>query len=92
MNRARLAEAFRRTYLRIDPRSLALGRIAIGLVLIADLLRRIPWLRDFYSNAGLIPNQPQMVAAGPAPGLKISDQIRPMTVTPSTVGRKMTAR
>jgi predicted DCC family thiol-disulfide oxidoreductase YuxK len=56
VNRARLAEAFRRTYLRIDPRSLALGRIAIGLVLIADLLRRIPWLRDFYSNAGLIPN------------------------------------
>jgi predicted DCC family thiol-disulfide oxidoreductase YuxK len=56
VNRAGLGEALRRTYLRIDPRSLALGRIAIGLVLIADLLRRIPWLRDFYSNAGLIPN------------------------------------
>ncbi len=56
MNRAALAEALRRTYLRLDPRSLALGRIGIGLVLIADLLRRIPWLRDFYSNAGLIPN------------------------------------
>jgi predicted DCC family thiol-disulfide oxidoreductase YuxK len=50
------AEAFRRTYLRIDSRSLALGRIGLGLVLIGDLLRRIPWLRDFYSNLGLIPN------------------------------------
>jgi predicted DCC family thiol-disulfide oxidoreductase YuxK len=56
MNRAALGDALRRTYLRLDPRSLALGRIGIGLVLIADLLRRIPWLRDFYSNAGLIPN------------------------------------
>ena len=51
-----LGELLRDTYLRIDTRSLALGRIAIGLVLIADLLRRIPWIRHFYSNAGLIPN------------------------------------
>jgi predicted DCC family thiol-disulfide oxidoreductase YuxK len=56
MTRAGLAERFKRTYLQIDLRSLALGRILFGLVLIGDLLRRIPWLRDFYSNAGLIPN------------------------------------
>jgi predicted DCC family thiol-disulfide oxidoreductase YuxK len=56
VSRVTLGERLRNTYLRIDPRSLALGRIGIGLVLIADLLRRIPWLRDFYSNLGLIPN------------------------------------
>jgi predicted DCC family thiol-disulfide oxidoreductase YuxK len=51
-----LGERGKRTYLQIDLRSLALGRIVFGLVLIGDLLRRVPWLRDFYSNAGLIPN------------------------------------
>jgi predicted DCC family thiol-disulfide oxidoreductase YuxK len=51
-----LGELLRDIYLRIDTRSLALGRIALGLVLIADLLRRIPWVRYFYSNAGLLPN------------------------------------
>jgi predicted DCC family thiol-disulfide oxidoreductase YuxK len=43
-------------YLRIDPRSLGVGRIVLGLVLILDLLRRVPWLRDFYSNEGFLPN------------------------------------
>ncbi len=52
----RLKAGWKRTYLQIDLRSLALGRIFFGLVLIGDLLRRVPWLRDFYSNAGLIPN------------------------------------
>ncbi|HEY6476315.1 MAG TPA: hypothetical protein VI456_07005, partial [Polyangia bacterium] len=51
-----LGERLKRTYLQIDLRSLALGRIVFGLVLIGDLLRRVPWLRDFYSNAGLLPN------------------------------------
>jgi predicted DCC family thiol-disulfide oxidoreductase YuxK len=40
----------------MDGRTLALGRIVLALVLIGDVLRRLPWLRDFYSNAGLIPN------------------------------------
>jgi predicted DCC family thiol-disulfide oxidoreductase YuxK len=40
----------------MDPRTLALGRIGLGLVLLGDLLRRVPWLRDLYSNAGVIPN------------------------------------
>jgi predicted DCC family thiol-disulfide oxidoreductase YuxK len=56
VNRAALAGRLRRTYLQIDLRSLALGRIVLGLVLIGDLLRRVPDLRDFYSNLGLIPN------------------------------------
>jgi len=45
-----------RTYLTIDPRSLGLGRIVLGAVLIVDLLRRVPLLRAFYSNEGLLPN------------------------------------
>src|SRR6185312_1636717 len=48
--------SLRATYLRLDPRSLALGRIVLGLVLMADLLRRAPVIRDFYSNLGLLPN------------------------------------
>jgi predicted DCC family thiol-disulfide oxidoreductase YuxK len=51
-----LGRRLRQTYLQIDLRSLALGRIVLGLVLLADLLRRVPYLRDFYSNLGLIPN------------------------------------
>jgi predicted DCC family thiol-disulfide oxidoreductase YuxK len=46
----------RDAYLRVDGRTLGLVRIGIALMLIGDLLRRIPWIRDLYSNAGLIPN------------------------------------
>jgi predicted DCC family thiol-disulfide oxidoreductase YuxK len=53
---SRARTELRRTYLQIDTRSLALGRIVLGVVLMLDLLRRVPWLRDFYSNLGLIPN------------------------------------
>ena len=56
MNRGALAGRLQRTYLQIDLRSLALGRIVLGLVLLGDLLHRVPYLRDFYSNLGLIPN------------------------------------
>ncbi len=49
-------ERLRATYLRLDPRTLALGRIVLGLVLLVDLVRRVPWIRDLYSNIGLIPN------------------------------------
>jgi predicted DCC family thiol-disulfide oxidoreductase YuxK len=45
-----------RTYLTFDGRSLALGRIVLAFVLLVDLVRRIRWIRDFYSNEGLIPN------------------------------------
>jgi predicted DCC family thiol-disulfide oxidoreductase YuxK len=43
-------------YFTIDGRSLALCRIGLALVLIVDLLRRVRWIRDFYSNSGLLPN------------------------------------
>ena len=56
MNRAAIAKELRRTYLEMDPRTLALGRIFFALVLIGDLLRRIPWIREFYTNAGVLPN------------------------------------
>jgi predicted DCC family thiol-disulfide oxidoreductase YuxK len=43
-------------YLTVDARSLGLGRIVLALVLLFDLLRRVPVLRLFYSNEGLLPN------------------------------------
>ena len=43
-------------YLRIDTRSLGLFRIAMGLVLIADLLHRWDWIQAFYTNEGVLPN------------------------------------
>ena len=46
----------RHTYFELDPRTLAFGRIFFALVLIGDLLRRIPWIREFYTNAGILPN------------------------------------
>src|SRR5262249_52869160 len=53
-------EKFRRyfaaQYLTVDARSLGLGRIVLSLILLIDLLRRIPDLTLFYSNQGLIPN------------------------------------
>jgi hypothetical protein len=52
----RLAERVRQAYLVTDLRSLALGRIALALVLLANLVMRALVLRDFYSNDGLLPN------------------------------------
>src|SRR5665647_2806106 len=43
-------------------------------------------------NADEVPNAAHTRAAGPADGLKISEKIRPITVTPRIVGRKTTAR
>ncbi|HVY40620.1 MAG TPA: DCC1-like thiol-disulfide oxidoreductase family protein [Polyangia bacterium] len=51
-----LSDHLRATYLRLDNRSLGLGRIVLGVVLLVDLLRRVPLIRDFYSNLGLLPN------------------------------------
>jgi predicted DCC family thiol-disulfide oxidoreductase YuxK len=56
VNRAAVAKELRHTYFELDPRTLAFGRIFFALVLIGDLLRRIPWLREFYTNAGILPN------------------------------------
>ena len=51
-----IRKELRHTYFELDPRTLAFGRIFFALVLIGDLLRRIPWLREFYTNAGILPN------------------------------------
>ena len=51
--RARLRDAY-----ALDPRSLALGRIAIALVLLADLVIRACDLRAHYTDAGVLPLEP----------------------------------
>ncbi|HVV51318.1 MAG TPA: DCC1-like thiol-disulfide oxidoreductase family protein [Polyangia bacterium] len=43
-------------YMTIDARSVGLGRIVVAIVLLADLVRRIPVLDLFYTNDGLLPN------------------------------------
>ncbi|HEY6476643.1 MAG TPA: DCC1-like thiol-disulfide oxidoreductase family protein [Polyangia bacterium] len=43
-------------YLTIDARSVGLGRVGVAIVLLADLIRRIPILDLFYTNDGLLPN------------------------------------
>ncbi|WP_437589280.1 DCC1-like thiol-disulfide oxidoreductase family protein [Sorangium sp. So ce1000] len=49
-------KSLRDHFLRLDARSLGLFRITFGLVLIADLFGRWRWVRDFYSNEGVLPN------------------------------------
>jgi predicted DCC family thiol-disulfide oxidoreductase YuxK len=51
-------------YFRIDPRSLGLFRIAIGLVLIGDLFERWGWIDAFYSNDGVVPNHNHIFVVG----------------------------
>lgn len=51
-----MGKALRDHYLRIDPRSLGLFRLGFGLVLIFDLLRRFRYIKEFYSNDGVLPN------------------------------------
>ncbi len=46
----------RQKYLTIDPRALGAGRIALALVLLLDLVRRVPFTGLWYSNLGLLPN------------------------------------
>jgi predicted DCC family thiol-disulfide oxidoreductase YuxK len=48
--------ALTRTYLAIDARSLGLFRIGLAGLLLADLAGRARDVRDFYTNAGLLPN------------------------------------
>src|SRR3954463_3587191 len=43
-------------YCSVDPRSLGLGRIALAVLLLYDLWRRVPGIATWYSNEGLLPN------------------------------------
>jgi predicted DCC family thiol-disulfide oxidoreductase YuxK len=45
-----------RHYLRIDPRSLGLFRLALGATLLSDLAYRFEHRVAFYSNEGVLPN------------------------------------
>jgi hypothetical protein len=48
--------SLRAQYLEIDRRVLASFRIWFGLVLLVDLVRRVPHLTLFYTNDGVLPN------------------------------------
>ena len=52
----RLGDRLRQAYVIADLRSLALGRMGLAAVLLANLVMRALVLRDFYSNDGLLPN------------------------------------
>ena len=52
--RARAPGVFER-YLELDPRSLGLARVHLGVVLILEAVRRIPYLGLFFTDEGLLP-------------------------------------
>ncbi len=56
MNARELRRKFADAYLTMDARSAGLGRVVVAIVLLIDLLRRVPVLRLFYTNEGLLPN------------------------------------
>ncbi len=47
---------FRPRYLRLDPRTLGLYRIIVGVLLCADCLRHWSFARRYYSNEGILSN------------------------------------
>ncbi|HVT09833.1 MAG TPA: DCC1-like thiol-disulfide oxidoreductase family protein [Polyangia bacterium] len=53
---AALRRKFAESYLTMDARSAALGRVVVSIVLLIDLFRRVSVLRLFYTNEGLLPN------------------------------------
>lgn len=53
---ARVLGRLRHTWFEADPRALGLFRIALGLLGIWDVLRRIPWIDVFYANSGVLSN------------------------------------
>lgn len=50
----------RKAWFEFDPRSLGIFRIGLALLLLGDLLRRVPDLAVWYSNQGLLPNHNQL--------------------------------
>jgi predicted DCC family thiol-disulfide oxidoreductase YuxK len=56
VDRTTLRKSLVRTYLTIDGRSLGVFRIGLALLMLVDLARRFPHVRDFYTNNGLLPN------------------------------------
>lgn len=64
-----MREQLRDIYLRVDPRSLGLFRIALGVALLVDLGFRAAVAVPFYSNAGLLPNHTLLWAPMASPQL-----------------------
>lgn len=64
MNEAKARPSWRRhllsAWFEFDPRALALFRIGFSLLLVWDLLRRVPGIEVWYSNQGLLPNHTQL--------------------------------
>jgi predicted DCC family thiol-disulfide oxidoreductase YuxK len=56
VKRTSLRDSLVRIYLTIDARSLGLFRIGLGILMLVDLLRRLPHVATFYTNSGLLPN------------------------------------
>jgi hypothetical protein len=50
--------------LEVDLRSLALFRVAMGLVILADLALRLPLLRPLYTDAGVLPREALLGLSG----------------------------
>ena len=48
----------------VDVRSLALFRCAVGIILLVDLVERSRWLRENYTDLGILPRS--LLAARPA--------------------------
>ncbi|HEX6272760.1 MAG TPA: HTTM domain-containing protein [Polyangiaceae bacterium] len=53
---ARVRQHLVETYATLDERSLGLGRMVLAAALLADLGKRVPHLRTWYTNEGLLPN------------------------------------
>jgi predicted DCC family thiol-disulfide oxidoreductase YuxK len=64
----RLRSYLAHTYFSIDPRTLVLFRISLGVILLIDLFFRSRVYEHFYSNEGLLPNH-TLLWAPPAPHL-----------------------
>jgi predicted DCC family thiol-disulfide oxidoreductase YuxK len=77
--------ALRDGYLRIDARSLGLFRLAMGVVLVGDLFRRARWLKELYTNDGVLPNHNHLFILGE--GARVWSVLHAFT----TVGEVQTA-
>jgi hypothetical protein len=52
----RVVDFLKKTYASADPRSLGIFRIALGVVLFCDVLRRVPEIHSHFSNSGWLTN------------------------------------
>jgi predicted DCC family thiol-disulfide oxidoreductase YuxK len=78
-------EALRDHWLRIDARSLGVFRLAMGTVLLFDLFRRYRYVKEFYSNDGVLPNHNHLF------NLRDTGQVWSVLHAFSSVGEAQTA-